>query len=375
MSIVLILLFLTACTNNDITGEVTLNEDTIKIGMIYPVTGGAAAFGIPAKQGVELAVKEINEKGGINGKQIELIFQDSECDPLKGVNAISKLIHVDRVKYIIGDVCSTVVVPIAPIAEENNVLLIAQGSSPDITLLGDYIFRNWPSDIAQASVMAKYIKKIGIKKIVVINVNNAYGNGLGDSFIKEFKELRGEILLTSKFQPDASDFRTILTKIKDSDAEAVYIVSQAGEVASFSKQMLELDIDLPIYGGDDLNAKNSIDSAEGTLEGAVCALPYIDENSQSVKQFSQRFEVNFGEEPSFLLVSVISYDAVGLFAEAMDNIDYNNVDLVKDNLYRIEKYPGVSGSTTIDENGDVIKPYGIYRIVDGETKLIARSKV
>lgn len=373
--LVLIVVILAACTNNEITGKVVSEQETIKIGIMYPLSGGAAAFGIPSKQGVELAVKEINQKGGINNKKIELIIEDSGCDPTKGVNAINKLIYIDKVKYIIGDICSAVVVPTAPIAEQNNVIIMAQGSSPDITPIGDYIFRNWPSDIAQANVMAKYINKIGIKKIVVINVNNPYGNGLGDSFTKKFEKQGGEIVLTNKFEPDTTDFRTILTKTRSSEAEAIYIVSQAGEAGYLAKQMNEMNIDLPIYGGDDLNSKNTIDASQGTLEDAVCALPYIDEEDTEVKRFIQRYETKFNKEPDFLLVSAIAYDAMNLIATAMENTPYERTDIVKDNLYKIKKYPGISGATTIDKNGDVIKPYGIYRIVNGKTKLIAKSKV
>lgn len=348
-----------------------LGDETIKIGVIYPVTGGASSWGAPAEQGVELAVNEINGEGGINGRKVELIVEDSQCEPAKGVSAINKLINVDKVKYVIGDICSAVVVPTAPIAEENSVVMMAQGSSPDITGIGDYIFRNWPSDSYQGELMAKYVfNELGIKEIAILNVNNPYGNGLADAFQEGFLELGGEVALREKYEQGSKDFKTTLLKIKDKGIKAIYTVSQL-EDAVIIRQVEEIGLDdVQIIGADSMATQEIRDATGDAIEGVIYSFPQFDEESEIVMNFQDRFEALFGHKSDLVNVAAHGYDAMNILSVALDGVPYENVDKVKNNIYNIKNYDGVSGSTTFDENGDVIKPYGIYTIKNGESVLL-----
>jgi branched-chain amino acid transport system substrate-binding protein len=163
-------------------------SDEIKIGAILPLTGEAAEYGEDAKLGIDLAVEEINAAGGINGKMIQVVYEDSQATPSQGVAAIQKLITVDKVPVIIGAMASSVTLAIAPIAEENKVVLLSPASTaPQITEAGDYIFRNEVSDAYGGKAQAELTwDELGIKNVAILCINNDYGVGTADTFKKNF---------------------------------------------------------------------------------------------------------------------------------------------------------------------------------------------
>lgn len=358
-----------------IGGSVMFNKNqtpqgNIKIGSVYPLTGGAASWGVPAKEGIQLAVSEINNNGGINGRKIEVIYEDSKMDPKEGVTAVQKLINVDGVKYILGDIVSGVVLATAPLIEQNKVLNLVQGSSPDISEAGDYIFRNWASDSYQAEKMARYAyAEAGYRKMAVINVNSAYGNGLGDSFKKEFEKLGGEISIKENYAPETKDFKTILLKVTSKGVNAIYLAPNPAETVVIIKQIKEIGLNLPILAGDVI--PEFVKGSSGELfEGIIYSTPLFTTEDSIVKEFETKYELFFNKKSAMTLVSAHTYDAVNILAKAMRETKSSDVERVKNYIYQIKNYPGVSGVTTFDQNGDVSKPFGIYKVEIRETVLI-----
>lgn len=207
-------------------------EKEIKIGAILPLTGDAAKYGESAKRAIDLAVEEINSTGGIKGSKIKVIYEDDQALPEKGVSAIQKLITVDKVHVVIGAMPSSVTLAMAPIAEKNKVVLFSPASSnPKITEAGDYIFRNDVSDIFEGGKMADETwQRLKFRKAAVLYINNDYGVGIKDVFVYRFTVLGGEIVATENFEQGTTDFRTQLTKIKQGNPEAVYIVGYKEQI-------------------------------------------------------------------------------------------------------------------------------------------------
>ncbi len=341
-------------------------EQTINIGLIYPLTGSASAWGIAAKEGVELAIHDLSSAE--SGNRINLFVEDSRCKAVNGVNAINKLINVDKVKFIIGDICSSVVIPTAPIAEEQGVIMIAQGSSPDITPLGEYIFRNWPSDTYQGNLIAEYaFNKLGIQKIGILNVDNPYGKGLADVFESKFKTLGGSTV-RKQFKPGEIDFRGPLLKFKKQNLQNIYLATELEDVR-IARQVRELGLNVQILGADTLATPGIIEDAQGALDGAIYSAPYFDKSTTRVQKFITRYEDVFNKNPEFPLVSAHGYDATMLLAQAIREVG-NKPRKIIDYLYSIDNYPGVSGDTSFDRNGDAIKPYAIYQINGTKHELI-----
>ncbi|MFA6269497.1 MAG: ABC transporter substrate-binding protein, partial [archaeon] len=151
-------------------------KETIKIGYLGPLTGDMASIGEGQLKAVLLAVDEINSKGGINGAKIELIAEDGTCDGKAAITAMTKLVEVDNVKYVVGGQCSSETIAAAPLAEKNKVLLLSPlSSNPNITTMGDYIFRNYPSDSYQGKIAAEYVANtMHLKKAAILSCLSDY---------------------------------------------------------------------------------------------------------------------------------------------------------------------------------------------------------
>lgn len=329
--------------------------ETIKIGAILPLSGNAAQYGQWCKNGIGLAVDEINFKGGIKGKKIEVIYEDDAAEPKKGASSVNKLINIDKVKVIIGPLPSAITLAVAPICEKNKIVIMSSSSSPAITHAGDYIFRNWPSDDFEGSAMAKYAIKKGFKKIAILHINNEYGLGAADVFKREYSMLGGELLIMETYQQGSSDMRAQIIKIKKYNPDAIYLIGHAKENGHVVKQLKDLTVKSQIFGTVGIESPDLINIAGKSAEGIIYTAPTFDPKSSDpvVKTFREAYTQKYGTESN--IFSAIMYDAVKIIALMIGEYGYDS-DKIKEGLYKLNNYPGVSGNTTFDQNGDVVKP-------------------
>ena len=336
------------------------NKD-IKIGVILPLTGDLAEPGTKALNGIKLAIGRYNDiKPEI---PIKLIVEDSKASPTDGVNAINKLINIDNVKIVIGDLTSGVTLAIAPIAEKNHVVVLAPGASnPKVRDAGDYIFRNWASDNFDGEVMAKYlIRELHKKKAALIYINNEYGTGLANAFEKTFVENAASVLLKEKYDQGATDFRTILAKMRGVDFDCVYLPGQPRENGLLIRQLREMGIDTTITANLSVESPDFYAIAQKGGEGIVFSTPVFDVNAneKSIKTFVEEYEFRFNSKPD--AVAGHGYDAANIIVQSI-NMAGHDVNKVKDQLYKIENFPGVTGNTTFDDHGDVVKAVMIKKL-------------
>src|SRR3989344_8860163 len=216
----------------------------IKLGAVLPLTGDGAYWGEHTQRAINLAVADINATGGIKGRKLELVLEDGQCDPKTGVSALQKLIAVDQVPAVIGEVCSSVTVAMAPIAQAQGVVLITPCSeAPDITLGRDYVFRTWTPNNRQALTAVDYaLRVIGVTKFAVLSINNDFGNALAGAFTARLGELGAEIVAVEQYGPEDRDFKTQLIKIKAAKPEAIYLVSYPADGVIAVRQLKELGI-------------------------------------------------------------------------------------------------------------------------------------
>jgi len=204
--------------------------DTVKIAVLAPLTGSVPTFGQSTKEGAELAAKEWNAKGGLNGKQIELVIEDSQCEADPAVNAANKVISQDGIKFIVGEVCSKASIPVSQIANPAKVIQISGTSTNTALTVGedgkvkDYIFRACFIDPFQGQVMAKFATGKGYKTAFVVwDQGNDYTVGLAQAFMENFQKMGGTVVGQETYTSTDTDFSAILTKAKDSNAEVLYI--------------------------------------------------------------------------------------------------------------------------------------------------------
>ncbi len=348
----LILLVLYGCNlGNRVTGNVVANtEPTLKIGVLIPLTGDAASYGENVKNGIDLANKELG---------YTLVYEDGKCNGPDAVNAIRKLIEVDKVDAIIGELCSGATIPAAAIAKDANVLMISPAStSPDLSNAGEHFFRTVPSDALQGAEGAKLVKDLGYQNLAILYVNDDYGVG----FEKVLRENFNNVVISESFEKEATDIRTQLTKIKEKSPDAIYIISNSPAAAGAAlKQIKELGITAQSIGSEGLKDNSVLDAAEGAGEGLI--LTFLAPSDTVIgKQFKNKYKTAYEEDPPIFAAE--AYDAMIAISNALFNSDGSREGLIT--AMEEIKFPGASGRIDFDENGDVIKPYSVLKVVNGE---------
>lgn len=346
------LLFLTACNNN--------NNMKNKIGIIAPLTGEGATYGDAMKKGFDLAFSE-NEK-------FQLIYEDSKLSTKEGVNAINKLISLDKVKVIYGAASSSVTLAIAPEAEKNKVILFSSiSTADDIKKSGDYIFRNVPSNYVQGVTAANFlINKLGNKNIAILKENDDYGISIAKSFREQVIKLGGKISMEETYTSTDVDFRTQLIKIKDSNPDGLFIPGNYEESALILKQAKELKLEIPIIGGDGSYSESLIKVAGKSSENFYCTHFGIDKNDSFYKDFKSKFIKKYDKDPN--VYEAYAYEAGKILLASMKDVSYDATK-IKNELYK-KHFKSLTGDLMFDENGDVKREFGILQINNGEFKNI-----
>jgi len=352
------------------TAETVDEVQEFVIGGLMPFTGDAAAYGVDQRKIVDLALEEINSEGGVNGKPIRVIWEDGTCTPRDASSAAQKLISVDGVKVILGGVCSGETLGAAPVAESNQVILFSPASSsPDITNAGDFVFRNYPSDAATGKASAEFAIESGHTSVCVITEQTDYAQGVSGIFKDTFTELGGTIDVDEDFLSEASDFRTQLTKISESDCTIWALYPQtSANIVKVLRQAKELGIEKGLYTNELATADEALSNSDTAqmLEGALIPLVALDEDSELFTTFEASVLDKYGEMPSTLptIYSATAYDAVYIIRDALEECGEVPV-CIRDFLYGIQNREGASGLITIDENGDVLFEFEMNIVRDG----------
>ena len=358
-----LILFLVSCEKN----QQKITENEIRIGVVFSLTGDVAAYGQRSLKGVNLALDELNSSGGINGHKIKLIIEDAKSSAKDGVAAINKLIFQNKVKFIIGDILSSTTLAMAPIAERNKVLLFAPGASnPALTNAGDYIFRNWLSDDFDGKALAVYaFMKKNIKSVSTLYQKTDYCLGLEDAFTKEFISMGGTVIDREAFDTEATDFRTNITKVQRDNPEGVFISAESRQTGTILKQSFELDFKPIWFSNLTVDTPECAEIAGKNRDGVIFSTPAFDVENQAsavVKNFVAGFTKKYNEKPD--ATSGHSYDALKILAFVMKK-NGTDVESVKNGLYKLKNFPGVTGNTTFDKNGDVFKNVFI-KVIKGD---------
>lgn len=341
-------------------------EEEIKIGWIGPLSGDVAFYGQAIKNATDLAVDEINAAGGINGTKIRVFYEDAQMDPKAGTAALTKLITVHKVPVVVHAAGSSVMLAETPIAEKNKVVLISPTCSNDkIKYAGDYVFRNCPSDSYQGKVIAQFtIKVMGKNNAGVLFINNDYGTGLKDVFLKRFEELGGRVALVENFTEGSTDFRTQLSKLKATNLDFIYMASHYREGGLVIKQAKELGITAPFVAVDGCFAPEFIKLSGGAAEGVIVANMrwHPESEDRIVRDFVTRYRTRYGQDPEVYAAS--GYDCIKIVALAIEKGGTTSKD-IKNALYKIKDFPGVTGLTSFDEYGEVSKEYDMFIVKNG----------
>jgi len=349
-----IVLIISGCSQTP-TGEViTQQEQVIKLGFIGPLTGDGASFGLTEKNAVEMALNEINSKGDINEKRLEVIYEDGKCSGKEAAIAAQKLVNTDKVKVILGGICSAETLATAPITEAKKVILFSAFSgNPQITDAGEYIFRNVPKDSDWVGDAAKFVFKKH-RRAAILTENSDYPQGVRELFKQYFTQFGGEIVVDEVFEMNSKDYRTQITKIKYSDADVIFLNPQSGVSGGLAaRQIRELEVNLPIYSSFVWSSSDALEAAGDASEGVIFFdIPKLDPDNKKASAFIEKYTTTYGD-PASDYEAGARYDSVYIIADAL-KICAEDTDCIKDYLYSIKDYYGTIGHYHFDSKGDFV---------------------
>ena len=345
-------------------------DDTIKFGVIGPLTGDYSLYGTAVENGAKLAAMELNEAGGVLDKDLEIIAYDSKGDPTEGVNAYNRLRDQDEIDALIGGTFSGVTLAIKELAVDDGLpVLTPTATNPDVTLNAANVFRACYTDSYQGSVAAVFAADtlMADNVAVMYNRDDAYSEGLAQAFMDEF-DARGLNYTAFQFGADDDDYSAILTNIDAGDAtngayDAVFLPAYVAEVGKALTQADNLGLEMPFIGGDGWDGIEADYAA--VAEGNYFANHYAKTDEAAVVQdFVANYTAEFGEAPNAL--AALAYDAVYAMAAAFEEAGSTDNAAVVAALADLVYTDAVTGSITFDENGDPIKSITIIKVVGGE---------
>jgi branched-chain amino acid transport system substrate-binding protein len=344
----------------------TATEKPFRLGVLHSLTGSGESYGQVAVKVTQLAVDEINAGGGVNGRLLELVVEDSKCNGRDAIAGYTKLTQVDRVKVILGTSCSGETLAIADLSTRDKVIIIGgMTSSPAIRTAGDFIFRNSPSSVQAAIDVADYLREKGIRRLVTVNSTTDFAEAVQRAFNGRFVAKGGEVITTEKVPAEEIDFRSLATKIMRLNADAVFVSSQSTQSGgTFIKQLREQGYRNPIAVDAILVNSAMHEVAGDAATGAIAAALLLDPNNMQGRRTLEKFRQRYGyTSHEFYLAT--SYDVVHLVASCLKEVNSDtNTEAIRDCLYRVKHYDGAAGRYGFDKDGEAVTETSLLRIVE-----------
>ena len=356
--------------------------DTIKIGVVSEMTGSNATYGTSVVNGMKLALKEVNAKGGILGKQVEIVVADSKSEPAEAANAMSKVINQDKTPLVMGIFTSSSAIAACNVSEASKVPFLAIGATnPKVTLDKDgkvkpNTFRVCFIDPFQGTVGANFVlNELKLKKAVIFVDNSSdYSKGLAQFFKQAYTEKGGQIVGEEAYLQKDTDFKAILTKIKTMGAEVLYVPGYYEEVGKIIKQARELGMTMPIVGGDGWDSpKLSEIAGAGPLNNTYFTNHYSpDADSAESKAFVAAYQKEYNAKPD--APAVLGYDGAKLMFDAITRAGAVDGAKVSAALASTKGFKAVTGETSLNATHDAVKSAVIIQFKDGKQTYRATVK-
>jgi len=342
----------------------------IPIGVYASLTGTTATFGQSMNDGIQLALEELNESGGLLGKKVVTFVEDDQSKPEEAKTAVLKLIKQNQVIALLGEVASSRSLAAAPEAQKDKIPMISPASTnPKVTEVGDYIFRACFVDTFQGSSMANFAYgELGLRKIAILyDVKNDYSVGLEEFFKKTFTALGGQIVQEESYSEGDIEFRAQLTSIKSASPDGIYVPGYYTEVGLIARQARDLGINVPLMGGDGWDSAKTLEIGGAAVEGSYYTNHYSGEDpSPTVQNFIKKYQEKHRKVPDAM--AVLGYDAANMLFDAIRRAGSTDGAKIRDALAATKDFQGVSGKITMDPQRNASKEIVILKIQGGKVK-------
>ncbi|MCY3957503.1 MAG: ABC transporter substrate-binding protein [Chloroflexi bacterium] len=360
--LVLGLLTVLALTLHGCGEDASDSSEPFRIGVMESLTGAGETYGTVASQAKQMALDEINAAGGVNGRPLEFIVEDSKCNAQDAITAYRKLTEVDGIKIILGTSCSGAMLGVAPLAEADGVILFSGlASNPDIANAGDYIFRTQISDIQVGIGTGNVLWADGIRALATITETTDYAEGVRRTTAAQFEKRGGQIVAEEYYATDVTDFRSQLEKLLATSPDALHIAPQSEFAAgTIIKQARELGYEGPIYAETISVGATALEIAGDAATGMKAITADLDPDNQK----GQDVLASFRERYDYVTLPWhlgSAYDDVYIAAECLKRTgDDQDADGFRDCMYDITWSGAIGDNYSFDEQGEVV---GLSRVV------------
>lgn len=346
-----------------LTQKPSQKEQVIKIGAILPLTGPAASFGQYVKEGIDLAIEEINTKSNI---KFLILYADSKNDPKEAVSEYNKMVLIEKPSVVIAAL-SSVASALAPLASSTNTVQIYVDVAKPGVADGKYSFRIYPEANGTAGVIAEFVTdSLKVTKAAVIHINDDYGMASLDVFKRKFEASGGKVVFVESYQLLQKDFRDILTKLKSVEPapDVIYLNGYGPSFVKAVKQIKELGLNALLVADVALGLPENLKGAGEAAEGAY----FVDTNMSS--EFIEKFMHKYGKEPSS--DAGYAYDIIRILYKIAQESPKFTSENISEKLRGLKEFPGVTGLITMKPNGDAELRFAVRQIIQGKPVLVRK---
>ncbi len=341
-------------------------DEFIYIALTAPITGDYAEYGNNFKKSVEMGMDLINQNGGILGKQLKVIVGDSKGDPKESSTLAQKFISDDKIVAEIGDFTSTCCLAAQPIYDQVGMVQLSPTSShPDFAKGSKYSFGIIGTQAGEGPFMALMTNELGFKKVAVLYVNNDWGIVTNKYYSNALKEYGIEVVDREFYFDGERDFTAVLTKLKNSNPDMLFIASMYNDGALINKQREKLGWDVPVLGPGSLYSPKLIELGGEAVEGLYTTVVFHPKNPKpEIQAFVSEFVKRYETTPN--MFAAVAFDAINLLADAIERAGSTDREAIREAIAATKDFPGVTGKITFTEVGDVMKEYTRVQVKNGE---------
>ena len=340
--------------------------EKLKLGVILSLSGELSPVGQMLKEGIELAVEEINLIGGVDDSELELVFFDDHGDPVKSTNGAEEFFKQGDIPVIIGSISNECTIAIASFTSKVRMPIISPAAGRvGITGIGPYTFRNSLTDYEQAKSIAEHAFTIkNLRTFAVVYPNNNQGITLNKIFTQRIQEIGGKVIANEMYEEPMEDFSMLLKKLKVIEPQAIYFPGKKNDILLMTRQACETGLNVIFLGTNEWAHDDIVNFGENYVNGAIyTAAFYKDSNKPLVRNFIRRFTRKFNKEPDGWAAQ--GYDAARIVVQAIFAGGKDRQG-IKDGLLKVKNFPGVTGSTSFKPSGEVEKEIIVLGIYNGE---------
>jgi branched-chain amino acid transport system substrate-binding protein len=363
------------CGNKSSSGEISPEGQTKpgavpavtewRVGAYFSLSGPETQFGIDTKEGIDLAIDEVNKAGGVKNKPVKVLFEDDKSNPQEATNKVLQLIDRDKVVAILGEVASSRSKAGGIVANKKKIPMISPSSTnPDVTKVGPFVFRVCFTDDIQGQMGAQFVvNTLGKKKVAILFASDdLYSSGLAKEFRDEVKKLGGTLVIEKSFLKTETNFTTYLTEIRDAKPDMIYAPIYYTSMVPIARQAKAANIPGSMFvGGDGWDASTLIQDAGDEMDGAYFTNHYAaDVPWPSAKVFLDSYKQRYSHDPTSL--AAMGYDSAKLLADAIGRAKGDTPEAIRDAIQDTKGFQGATGLITINAERNAEKPVVIVQI-------------